>query len=68
MTRAGYWWYSMRIWWLERPEKIARAAAYWVPRRVALFVFVRVCAATRLSPDEITYENAYKSWANGHGR
>ncbi len=68
MKRVWYVWYSVKIWCLERPEKITRALAYMVPRSVALWVFVRVCAATRLAPDEVTYENAYKAWARGEGR
>lgn len=65
--------YALRIWWLERPDKIAAWLAYRVPRRVALFVFVRVTAAASVShptkhPDELTFGETYKSWVSGVGR
>jgi hypothetical protein len=59
--------YSLKLWLRERPDKIAWWLVWKMPRRIALVAFVRVCSATKLAPDQITYEVAYKSWERGEG-
>lgn len=66
-----YWW-DIRGWcrytWHER---LPWAIAYQVPRKVALFVFVRVmCADTTNESMRFmdAYEQAYNSWTAGKGR
>lgn len=66
--RLGYWRFSFRLWLGDLRERLIWRAAYLVPRSIALIVFVRVCGATSLAPDEITYVNAYKTWAAGAGK
>lgn len=56
------WWYWMR------EEKIPMTIAWALPRRIALWTFIRVMSATGQSPDDITYESAYKAWQAGAGR
>lgn len=55
--------YDVRRWW---KSGLWRWIAHRLPRRLALFVYIRVMAeawaATNKSPDEITYEEAYKIW------
>jgi hypothetical protein len=60
--------FAWRYWVQERREAFCWWLAYQVPRKVALLVFVRVCSATQLAPDEITYEGAYKAFEGGAGR
>jgi hypothetical protein len=64
----GYFWFCIRLWFRERPEKIAWWLAYKLPRKVALMAFVRVCAGTGENPDDITYAKSYKAWEAGAGR
>ncbi len=68
MSELGYRWYCVRLWFRERPEKIAWWLALKLPRQVALLAFVRVCSATGDGPDSITYESAYRAWEQGAGR
>lgn len=56
------WWF-----WFKR-EGFPMWAAWRIPRPIALWVFVRVMAATGDSPDRITYESAYKAWEGGAGK
>jgi hypothetical protein len=64
----GYWWFCVKLWFRERPEKIAWWFAWKLPRRIALMAFVRVCSATGDGPSDVTYESAYKAWERGAGR
>lgn len=64
----SYWWFCVRLWFRERPEKLAWWVARHLPRRVALLAFVRVMGeASSISfptahPDELTYSQVYKAW------
>jgi len=60
--------YYIRHWVLSRPDKLAWWLAWKLPRRVALFAFVRVCGATGNSPSQITYASAYDAWVQGAGK
>lgn len=60
--------FNLKVWFHETRESLVIKAAYLLPRRVALWAFVRVCAATREPPYAITYESAYKAWEAGAGR
>jgi hypothetical protein len=64
-----------RVWWWQfcwrngvMQDRMARWAAWKLPRRVALHAFVRVAAASGFGPDELTYESMYKAWEEGRGR
>jgi hypothetical protein len=54
--------YEARILRTKVVESLARDIAWALPRRVALWAFIRVCAAPGVHPDEITYESAYENW------
>lgn len=49
--------------------ELPRRIAWRLPRRVALWAFIRVCSNTKLGPNEgpeaITYERGYKDWTTG---
>ncbi len=66
--RLGYWWFCVRLWFRERPDKIAWWLAWRLPRKVALLAFVRVCGASGETPSNITYDSAYRAWEQGDGR
>lgn len=55
------WWF----WWTT--EGLPMAIAWALPRRVALWAFVRVYAADGEAPGP-EYERAYKAWEAGAGR
>lgn len=67
-------------WWEAKntirraPEKISWWVAWHMPRRVALFVLVRLASAAssdtfgNQSPDQLTYPQIYKRWERGYGR
>ncbi len=58
-----------RDWWFWfKDEGLPLWIAWKLPRRVALWAFIRVTAATGENPSEITYESAYKAWEAGAGR
>lgn len=65
--RHGWlWWHVTRHW---QPEEIARRLAYWVPRKVALFVYIRVLVASnRFDPDMNEYKAVHDAWEQGEGR
>lgn len=63
-----YRWWLIKLWFRGLPEKLARKAAWWLPREVALWAFIRVCSATGDGPSDITYESAYKGWEAGAGK
>lgn len=61
--------WGVRAWWFWfREEKIPMTLAWMLPRKIALWAFIRVMAASGDSPSEITYESAYKAWEAGAGR
>jgi len=60
-----YFWFGVRLWFRERPEKIAWWLAYRLPRKVALLAFVRVYAT--LGECGKDYELAYRNWGAGQG-
>lgn len=68
LAELRYRWYCVRLWIRERPERMAWWLAFHLPRRVALFAFVRVSAAGGRSPDDCTYEHCYDDWTKGAGR
>lgn len=58
-----------RDWWFWfRREGFPMWVAWALPRRIALWAFIRVISASGDSPSEITYDSAYKAWENGAGR
>ena len=64
----GYRWFCVRLWWRGARDGAASHLAWWLPRKVALFAFVRVAAASGDDPSDITFESAYKAWESGAGR
>lgn len=60
--------FECRLWLAERAEALRWRIAGWLPRRIALLAFVRVCAASGDGPSDITYESAYKAWEAGAGQ
>ena len=60
-------WY-LSGWWHWVKEATPRQIAWLLPRKVALWAFIRVVAATGQNPDQITYESAYNAWEQGAGR
>jgi hypothetical protein len=58
-----WWWHAGRH--LEA-DAICRRVAFWLPRRLALWAFIRVYAAWgECGPD---YPEVYSAWENGAGR
>ena len=61
-------------WWLFRyrcsrwREDLPMRLAWMLPRKVALWAFIRVMAATGDNPADITYDSAYKAWEAGAGK
>jgi hypothetical protein len=68
LFEIGYRWWLVKLWFRRLPEKLAWRAAWLLPRRVALLAFVRVCSATGDSPDDVTYDGAYRAWEAGAGK
>ena len=62
----GYYWFRIRLWCRTRPEKIAWWLAWKLPRRVALYAFVRVYGVLgECGPD---YEPVYTRFVRGEGK
>lgn len=66
MSRLGYRWLCLELWFRERPEKIAWWITWRLPRRIALLAFVRVYAVLGTCGDD--YAQAYRRWEQGEGR
>jgi len=62
-----YRWWVLRLWLHGLPDRLCWHLAYWLPRRVALFAFVRVYASTGDGPGP-EYERIYRTWTMGRGR
>lgn len=61
--------WGIRAWWVWFcDEGFPMWVAWALPRRIALWTFVRVMGASGQAPDQITYESAYKAWQAGAGR
>lgn len=58
---VGYRWFCVRLWFRERPDKIAWWLANKLPRQVALYAFVRVYAACSDAPVP-EYARVYQAW------
>jgi hypothetical protein len=57
--RVPHWW-RIAAWLRQRPERLAWWVAWQLPRRVALFAFVRVYAVLgECGPD---YARVYDAW------
>lgn len=66
MRRLLWYWYDVRCWLETRPDVWAWWLAWKLPRKVALYAFVRVYGVLGdCGPD---YEYAYKAWEAGRGR
>jgi hypothetical protein len=66
VTPLLYYWYDVRLWWFGLPDRIAWRCAWLLPRRVALFAFVRVYAVLDSFTDD--YDRAYRAFESGKGR
>jgi hypothetical protein len=55
-----FWTYPIQRWWRDWPMRIA----FWLPRSVALWAFVRVYAADGLEPGP-DYVAKYRFWEAG---
>lgn len=62
----GYNWYCFKLWLKERPDKLAWFIAYKLPRKIALYAFVRVYATLGTCNND--YTQAYDNWKAGKGR
>ena len=60
--------FKIRLFIAETREAIRWKVAWLVPRKIALLCFVRVCSATGDSPDDITYDSAYRAYEAGAGK
>ena len=60
-------WY-LSGWWHWVKESVPMWLAFRLPRKVALWAFIRVTAATGENPDLVTYRSAYDAWEAGAGR
>lgn len=53
------------------PDKIAMQVAWWLPRKVVLWAYIRVMAHATQGPygcdhvDDVRYSDAYKRWEKG---
>lgn len=71
MDRLRWLWYDTHLFLVYRPrrfftETLPRKIAWLLPRRIALWTFIRVYAAGGdIGPD---YERCYKAWEAGAGR
>ena len=66
MIHLKYLWWDFRGWLRRLPEKLAWKAAWMLPRKVALFAFVRVYGAWgHCGPD---FEPVYKTWEHAKPR
>ena len=68
MSAIGYQWFKVRIWCRGLPDRLSWRLAWLVPRKVALYCFVRVCGATGDDPGNITYDSAYRAYDAGAGK
>lgn len=62
--RGEWWWRVSRHW---RRDAIERRVAWWIPRNVALWCFIRVYAAGVDSPGP-EYRDIYDAWEKGAGK
>ena len=59
--------WGLRAWWYWVKEALPRQFAWWLPRQVALWAFIRVYAATGDAPGP-EYSRAYDAWVRApHG-
>lgn len=70
MKRFGLWWRGEWYWRVGRHltvEALQRKVAWLLPRKIALWAFIRVygCTGDGPGPD---YERCYKAWEAGAGR
>lgn len=67
LTFIYHWW--MTVWWFRRlPNKFIWWVAWKLPRKVALYAFVRVYGVIGDIGPGNDYARAYKLWEAGHGR
>lgn len=66
LTNPRATWVNRRAVWSVLADRACQRAAWWVPRRLALFVFIRVYASTgRCGPD---YYATCRAWETGLGK
>ena len=53
--------WGVRAWWWWVCEATPRQLAFWLPRKVALWAFIRVYAYSEISPSE-EYTQVYDAW------
>jgi hypothetical protein len=71
MQPIGWYWWDVRGWCRRQPERLAWWLAWSIPRKVALFAFIRVFGATitELSWDrDDLYRKCYDGWERGNGK
>lgn len=64
--RHGWWWWNVSR-RFER-DRIARRIAWLLPRRIALWAFIRVYAASHREAPGPEYIRAHNEWQKGAGR
>lgn len=55
-----YWWWRTRLWVRGLPDRFAWQVAWWLPKKVALYAFVRVYGKWGECGPE--YDAVYKAW------
>lgn len=57
-----------RDWWhWFSTEKVPMTIAWWIPRKIALWVFIRVYSCDGQSPGR-DYKRVYDAWESGQGK
>ena len=62
----GYLWFSLRLWFRERPEIVAWWIAQHLPRRIAYLAFIRVWTAGHDGAPGIDIARICKNWEGAH--
>ena len=62
----GYLWFRIRLWFRERPEKIAWWVACHLPRKVAYLAFIRVYAAGWSETPGCEFQRVCDRWEGAH--
>ena len=62
----GYRWFCLRVWWRGLPDRVTWWLAWKLPRKVALYAFVRVYGAWgECGPD---YDHVYRAWESASSK
>jgi hypothetical protein len=70
MNWIGYRWYCVKLWFRERPHKLTIWLAWKLPRKRALWAYIRVVTADSWNrdPNMEEYRLIYDAWERGAGK